>query len=502
MAERDRKAVIAIVGGGLSGTLVAAHLLSRKLTRDAAARARPLRVVIVERFQGKLARGVAYSTNDRVHLLNVPACNMSAFPEDSDHFLRWCQRNNISATKDTFVPRMLYGDYLEDVLQEAEDSANAGNSLERITDEVTAIDADEQADCAMLRLKHRGALYADRVVIAPGNYAPAHPHIPGATDFYAASPAYIRDPWKKDALSTLDLSCPILLIGTGLTMVDVALSLRTRGLRARLFAVSRHGLLPQSHREAQPIPSFDFSADDVTTIRALCRRLRERIERAHDDGYDWRACVNALRPLTQKLWQSLDAVERRRFLRHVRPRWEVHRHRMAPEVGAHIGDLISDGQLLLHAGRITSFREVEGEVEVTFRERGCEGINHVLQRVGYVINCTGPASDVRRIDDPLVRHLVEYNYATPDELGLGIEVSDNGSLINKLGDASSTLFTLGPWCKPLLWETTAAPEIRAQAAALADHLASSLGAIPASSRIPLTEASTVPREQSVYDWVI
>lgn len=497
MINEPERATIVVIGGGLGGTLVAAHLLARKVTKDA--RRRRLRVVLIERAAGRLARGVAYSTKDRVHLLNVPACNMSAFSDDTDHFLHWCERQGLAVTRDTFVPRMVYGEYLQDVLQDAKDSAAPGNALEIFDDEATAVDADEEAQCAMVRLNRRGTLFANRVVIASGNYAPLNPRFVSA-NFSSDSPSYIRDPWQTDALEAVDLQQPVLLVGTGLTMVDIALSLKSRGLQAPLFALSRHGLLPQAHREAQPLVAFDFPVDGAITARKLWRTVRERVRQIEDAGHDWRACVNALRPLTQRLWQALDATEQRRFLRHARPYWEVHRHRMAPEVAASIERLLIAGQLKIAAGRIETMREVDGQMEVAFRERGREDVSRL--RVGCVINCTGPASDVRRIDDTLIHHLLKYGYLAPDELGLGAEVSGGGALINLHGEESSTLFTLGSWRRPLLWETTAAPEIRAQAAALADHLATSLGAQPASLTMPHAETPIVPREQSVYDWVI
>lgn len=506
--------IVAIVGGGLSGTLVAVHLLRRRLT-DGEGRRRQLRVSLIERFDEKVARGVAYGTADLVHLLNVPACNMSAFPDEPDHFLRWCEGRSATAQvkRDDFVPRMTYGEYLRDVLLEAEGHAPAGNFLEQVSDETLAIDADERDEGrAMLRLRRGGAFYADRVVIALGNHEPCNPHIPdqNSADFYRSSARYVRDPWRKGALDQVDLTRPVFLIGTGLTMVDVALSLKTRGQSAPIFALSRHGLLPQAHREARPLPSGVEMTIEAPTARSLFRDLRRGVKEAESAGYDWRACVNAVRPLTQTMWRSLRFVERRRFLRHARPFWEVHRHRMAPQVGRAVEKMIETNQLRIAAGRITELRETKGgdAVEVSYRERGNGGVTdmtaliHALE-VGAVINCTGPASDPRRVDDALVRYLLEQEYLAPDALGLGAETSDDGALVNCRGEQSKTLFTLGPWRKPSLWETTAAPEIRAQAALLSDALIRSLGARDAfAGRRMTVETPITVREQSVYDWVI
>ncbi|HVG39102.1 MAG TPA: FAD/NAD(P)-binding protein, partial [Pyrinomonadaceae bacterium] len=358
----DGKMIVAVIGGGLSGTLVAAHLLTRRLIGAESDRA--LRVLLIEREARKMTRGVAYGTADDVHLLNVPACNMSAYPDAPDHFLRWCERADLPVGRDTFVPRKTYGVYLRDVLEEAGDHAAGGNELEQIYDEVISLEADERAQCAMLRLRYRGARYADRVVIACGNYAPTDPTIEGAADFYARSPLYTRDPWREGALDALDPTRPVLLVGTGLTMIDVALSLKERGFDAPLYALSRHGHLPQAHAEAVPLASFDFPIDGRLTTRRLFRAVRRKAVEAAEAGSNWRAAINNLRPLTQKIWQELDEEERRRFLRHARAYWEVHRHRMAPEIAAAVGAMVNSGQLKIHAGRLVALRQTGDWVEV------------------------------------------------------------------------------------------------------------------------------------------
>lgn len=499
------KMVFAIIGGGLSGTLLAAHLLTRRLIGAASDKA--LRILLIEREPKKMTRGVAYSTEDQVHLLNVPACNMSAYPDDPDHFLRWCERAGLRVGRDTFVPRKTYGAYLQDVLEEAKDMAAGENELEQIYDEVSALEVDEGERCAMLRLRYRGARYADRVVLACGNYAPANPPLEtpeetpdGTPDFYASSPNYLRDPWKTGALDALDPARPALLIGTGLTMIDIVLSLKERGFRAPLYALSRHGHLPQAHAETAPLTGFDFSVGATPTARQLVKKVRHKVKEANTSGVNWRAVVNNLRPFTQNIWRSLNEAERRRFLRHARSHWEVHRHRMAPEIGAAINEILTSGQLKIQAGRLLSFRQIDDEVEVAYQPRGSQTSAYL--HVGQVINCTGPSTNFDRIDDSLIRHLKERGYLMPDGLRLGLNASLDGALVNHDGEESGVLFTLGPFRKPQLWETTAAPEIRAQAAALAAQFAPALGAVAAQRFFTHQGSMTGVREQSLYDWVI
>lgn len=508
LTNKNSKATIVIVGGGLSGTLVAANLL-RRARSVAPGDDDKLRIVLIERAPSRLARGVAYSTNESAHLLNVPACNMSAYTDEPDHFLRWCARENLHVEADTFVPRRIFGKYLADVLREAERQAPSYVSLDTREDETVAVLTDEEANCAMLEMRRGGALYADRVVLAVGNYPPSDPWLAASdsSDFYRVSPSYTRDPWQRGALDNLDATRPVLLIGTGLTMVDVALALGERGFRAPLYALSRHGHLPQAHKEAMAYTAFDLPQDEGLTARELLRAVRARVRAAADIGYDWRAVVNALRPLTQKIWRSFDAEEKRRFLRHVRPLWEAHRHRMAPEVARRITQMIDFGALEIRAGRLTSLRTEGAEVEVIYRPRGCATTAGESLRVAQVINCTGPATDFGRIEDALIVSLRERGSLRPDALRLGIETDEDGALINEDGAVSRVLFTLGPLRKPFLWETTAAPEIRVQAAALAALLASSVSDATATTQMfaranfPLESAASV-RETSLYDWVI
>lgn len=457
--------VVAIVGGGLSGALVATHLLKNTLC--------PMHVILIER-KPSIGVGVAYSTQHPGHLLNVPARNMSAFPDDPTHFLRWLQ-NEFSTCDpslaaqfkpETFVPRQIYGDYIQSVLNEAQASAPKYIVFERLNDEVLSLKSEEEG--AILQLQSGKSVFAHRVVLALGNFSPANPTRDNA-DFYS-SHRYVRSYFATpEVLDSIDSEATLLLIGSGLTMVDLAIALQARGHRGKIHVVSRRGLLPQIHRQVTPYPPFLFQGEPFHTIRVLTRRVRQEIHRAEAQHSDWRAVIDSLRPFTQELWQGLSGVERCRFLRHVRSYWDAHRHRIAPQVGEKLSQLIENGQLLFHKGHLQGFQEASSSVRVKIQKR--HTLEHEFVEADWVFNCTGPQTDYTRLQHPLVVSLLEQGLIHPDPLFLGIETNQDGNVLDAQGQVSPFLFTLGPPQRGRLWETTAVPEIRIQAATLARELA-------------------------------
>lgn len=407
-------------------------------------------------------RGIAYGADQECHLLNVPAGRMSAFPDDPRHFSRWLSHDIYGAGY--FAPRKLYGTYIQTVLETVIAQAPANARLDWIRNEAVAI--LPHGSGAVIQLKTGQTLQADRVVLALGNFPPSDPDV--ADRSFYRSQRYVGDPWAPDALDHLAPTDPVVLVGSGLTMVDVALTLKARGHRSAIHAISRHGRLPQSHRMSAPYPPFLTAAQAPASTRILLRRIRREIERAAVAGYDWRAVIDALRPGTQALWQALPLVERRRFLRHVRSCWDVHRHRAAPEAAAAIEQLRQSEQLRVHAGQIDAYREQHDGVWVTYRPARRNTL--VELRASRVINCTGPESDYRKLQHPLIRHFLASGLARPDPLCLGLDTDAEGRLLDARGYASTFLYTLGPPCKGRLWETTAVPEIRGQAQALAQRL--------------------------------
>jgi uncharacterized NAD(P)/FAD-binding protein YdhS len=443
---------VAIIGGGFTGATLAAQLLHKS--------GGTISVILIER-NARLGRGVAYGTRCTEHLLNVRARNMSAYPDDPEHFLRWARLNHDPAvTPDDYLPRRLYGDYAAALLQQ-EIERHPGR-LEHVQGEAVSLARVEGA--AEIRLRTGRTLFANKVAIALGNFPPGDPRLPGKTPH---SQRYVPNPWAAGVPGDLARDSSVLLVGSGLTSVDVAITLRESGFGGTIHMLSRRGLLPQTHKATAACqPFWDHSSP--ISARGLLRLIRTQIEAAEQSGSDWRAVVDSLRPGTQEIWRSLSLPEQRRFLRHVRSYWDVHRHRVAPAVGARLASQIQNGQIKTHAGRITAYAEDGEGIDVSYRDRQNGELKRL--RVGRVINCTGPESDVRKVDNPLLTNLIREGMVRPDPLHLGLDVSQDGALIDADGAASDFLYTIGPVRKGSLWETIAVPELRVQVSELANTL--------------------------------
>ncbi len=451
---------IAIIGAGFTGTMLAVHLMQRAPM--------PLRVTLIER-SARFGQGVAYATRQAVHLLNVPAGRMSAYPDDEQHFVHWAFRHDQRIRGGSFAPRSLYGCYLRDQLRAVRATAAPESRLVQVGAEALSL-SRSAGDRLRIVCGGGNVLEADAVVLAVGHCPPADP--PCLTpDFYLRDPRYCRNPWLVDA-SDIDAGADVLMIGTGLTMVDAAATLHAHAHRGRIYAVSRRGLLPQSHRESMiaaaasaPLPGWESWP---RTARGLCAAVRAAVTRGAGAGVDWRDVMNSLRSITPALWLSLPQRERRRFLRHLRPFWESHRHRIAPAVGRTIRHLRESGQLQVIAGRVVSYEAAPDIVHAVVRARGTA--DEVRLRVARVINCTGPDSDLSRVRDPLIRSLREAGMIRADALGLGLDSDEDGHVIDGQGAIQPRLFVAGPLRRGMLWENVAVPELAVEAQRLASLL--------------------------------
>jgi uncharacterized NAD(P)/FAD-binding protein YdhS len=265
----------------------------------------------------------------------------------------------------------------------------------------------------------------------------------------------------------LDPAEPLLLIGSGLTTVDIALRLAQRGHRGPMLAISRRGLTPRTHAAGGTWPEFLHQQMPASAL-ALTKIMRQQIALAAAQGIAWQRVFDAVRPAVPGIWNGWSEFSRRQFLRHLRPRWDIHRHRMAPRVSDSLAKLQSSGALEILAGRIVGYRQEGRLVDCTLRLRG--GALRTF-RAGHVINCTGPGGDFSKIAVPLIAELRERRLAVPDALGVGVETRDC-AVIDGAGDASSWLFALGPLTRPAWWEITAVPEINLQIDRLVAQLSS------------------------------
>lgn len=447
---------ILIVGGGFSGTMLAVHLLRQS---------KCLSVAVVDR--GLLpGRGLAYSSPHRFHLLNVPAGEMSAWPDVPDDFLQWARTHyDTSLQPRSFPPRSMYGAYLGSLLESTLNEFGR-ERLEWIRDEARSL--HRQKGRLAVQTKDGLELLARVVVLATGNFPPANPRLPGLTD---SASSYFQFAWAKDVLENLPAAGSVLLLGSGLTSVDLIMALKSKGFRGVIHVISRKGLFPRPRRQQRPDEPWQVFGNEryPRTVRGLLRLVRSQVQEAADKGINWRAVIDSLRPATRDIWRSLPIDEQRRFLRHARSYWDVHRHRVAPEIADLLDDLQSDGHVRLHTGAVTRYSESDHRAEVHYQDRQT-GTVKTLQ-VDRVINCSGSETDCRRIDESFITSLFAQGFARPDRLFLGVDVDAHGALIDYKGTASHRLYAIGPPCKGCLWESTAVPEIRVQAAALAEHLA-------------------------------
>ncbi|MGI5228175.1 FAD/NAD(P)-binding protein [Actinoallomurus sp. CA-142502] len=461
-AVRHRVPVVAIVGGGASGTLTAVHLLRRATGSGV-----PLRVALIDR-DGRHGMGQAYATTDPRHLLNAGAAAMSALADDPDHLRRWTGRAGLEAAGSTFIPRGEYGRYLRELLDDVAGRTLPGGRLARLTGTVTALNRPEPYGPVRAHLANGGRIDADAVVLATGNRPPA------AGRVTAYGRRHIADPWAPGALAPIHDGAPVLILGTGLTMVDVAISVLGAHPDAVVYAVSRHGLLPRRHR-CTPAPPVEAPVPEgELRLSGLLAAVRAAVTAA---GGDWHGVVDALRPQVPSLWARLSVEDRRRFLTLVARYWEVHRHRIPPATADRIDAFRAAGRLRLLRGRLLSATPGPDEVTVRLDEGGGER----ELRVGWFVNGTGPAADVS--GDPLLCGLITAGLARPDPLRLGLDADETGALLDGAGRPQEKIFALGPPLRGLRYETTAIPEIRAQAAALAPHVLHAVAATPVPAQV-------------------
>ncbi|HZU51382.1 MAG TPA: FAD/NAD(P)-binding protein [Sphingomicrobium sp.] len=430
ITKSNRRTAVAIVGGGASGTILAAQLAKRGI-----------KSVIID-GSGRAGRGVAYSTRDEVHLLNVRAEAMSAWAGEPDHFAKRVAAQGREPR--SFAERQLFGEYLGEILDEAieKDATQVMHAM--------AVRAVKEGRNWRVGADDSSVVEANALVLATGNHEPDT-----IAAFDGMGSRFIGNPWGDAARAAVDdlasRDAAALLVGTGLTMVDLALSLDAAGHRGPAVALSRRGLVPRSHADftAAPVERGEVPRG----LRAILRWLRRR-----GAEVGWRAAVDSLRPHTHSIWQGLTGDEQRQFLRHARPWWDVHRHRIAPEVAAMVSRMIAEGRLQIVAGRIVSASATPAGIEVSYRRRGMKPLQS--KTFAYVFNCTGPLHSIARSKDRLLRSLLDAHEVKPDELGIGLHVDE----ACRAGDH---LWAMGALTKGRFWETIAVPDIREQAAAVA-----------------------------------
>ena len=269
----------------------------------------------------------------------------------------------------------------------------------------------------------------------------------------------------RHAAVRVDKDATVLILGTGLTMVDYVLSQLRDGYKGPIVAISRRGLLSMAHRRVDPSRIDEADIPFGASTSRLLRWFRYQIDAHVAEGGDWRSVVDAIRPFTQRLWRELPLVSKRSFLEHARAWWDVHRHRMAPEVETRITQALADGRLALIGAKVTGIEPNAGGALVCYRRRGKNEITSM--QVGKIVDCTGIVKDPRATTNPVVGSLFDKGLARVDPLHIGIEIDTDCAIINRDGLPSRRLFAVGPLTRAAFWEIIAIPDIRNQCAALA-----------------------------------
>jgi uncharacterized NAD(P)/FAD-binding protein YdhS len=461
---------IAIIGGGFSGTMTAVNLARFCEV--------PLRVTLINHGYPQ-GRGVAYSTRRPEHLLNVAARNMSALPEHPNHFVEWLRTRTEYAEmpdaelRETFMPRRIYGDYVRSLtLHYMQPIDRRGNV------ETTVID-DEAVDIATVQrgvrimLGSGSTLDADKVLLATGNEMPAE--LPGG-ETLATSSNYAANPWQDWESKLPPPTEAIVLLGTGLTTIDAIVTLLALDWRGTIHAVSRNGLLPQSHFKGVHHPEFPPADVDVaelglTRLAALvdehCRRLREA-------GENPAIVVDKLRSHTQRVWQAFSLAERREFIARHAAHWNVLRHRIAQPIHQQVARAITEGRLKITRGAVTRLEQAGARIRVHLNGTANSNGNHEHSPAhldgALVVNCTGPQTRFSATRSRLLRNLLASGIVQPDAIDLGIRIENNFAAVDHEGRPSPFLHVIGPLLRGTLWETIAVPELRGQALHVAEIL--------------------------------
>jgi uncharacterized NAD(P)/FAD-binding protein YdhS len=443
------KKTIAIIGGGVSGTLTAYHLIRRGTQA---------KVILIDP-RANLGMGLAYSTPTYRHLLNVPAGKISALPDQPNHFLDWLQKNHDPTMGGAdFAPRAVFGRYIQSLLQ----------TIPSLDHRQTAVmDCHVADELATLDLADGTRIVADAVILATGNFDPAP--LPGVAEEVISNGTYCHSAWEDSTYANLPHNAPVALIGSGLTAIDVLLRLREIGHRGQIITISRHGTFPNRHASYRPLETPVLAGTSPVKAREVLRAVHQAIR----SGMDWRAVVDSLRERTNELWLALPFDEQKRFRRHLQRRWEVVRHRMAPTIADQIEAEMNTGTLITLRGQLLSVTASMLGARVQFRTSH-EELREIA--AARVVNCTGPDMNYRRVESQLLHSLFAQGMIVAGPHETGLWTGEAGALCNLDGKFSNVLFYVGPGRQGTLLESIAVPELRRQAAELATVLAAKFAA--------------------------
>lgn len=442
---------IGIIGGGFSGSLLTFNLIKNSSS--------PLNITIFDNRK-EIGRGLAYSTKEDLHLLNVPVGKISAIHNESEHFYNWLKDNKKeNYEKNSFVSRKIYGDYIQDIFEKVKTQAKEKNIIVNTITNTKINSLDLINNEIELREQNNEKFNFDKVVLAIGNYAPSNPNIEN-NDFFN-SPNYYKDPWSIKDFEDFKNKESILIIGSGLTMIDIVMSLKMVNYKGKIYIISPHGYLPQKHQDY--IPYHDFLANINIPNKALdiFKIVHQEVIKAEKNNQDWRAVIDSLRPYSQKIWINFSDDERKRFMKFVRHKWGVLRHRIPIETYNIFNEMINNNQISVLTGRPKNIFESNDCITVKYKKSKTNDIEEL--KTNIIINCTGPESNFEKLQDPLILDMKSKNLFNTDSLKLGINTNDDYNLLDRNNHAINNIYTIGSLLKGKLWESIAVPELRVQA---------------------------------------
>jgi uncharacterized NAD(P)/FAD-binding protein YdhS len=456
---------LGVVGGGFSGAAFAVHLARIAPT--------PLTIEIIEP-RGQLGAGLAYGSCGPEHRINVPAERMTVFAENPRHFAEWLVRDDASfapphdpGEADPYVPRQVFGAYMAALVDEAKRGNPSASTIRHRQDRAVAL--SRSGSGWRVDLETGGPAIYDHVVVCSTYGAPPFrwPLSEGAE----ALPHLVRNPWDQAAVAAIPPDADVAIIGTGLTMCDAVATLRRNGHRGRVHAISRRALTPRPHAGFNTRYDLFEGRSPPSTALGLLRFVRSRIADVEAAGGEWQTVIDSLRRKLQVYWHTLPLAEQAKIARRLRPFWDVHRFRIAPQVADLIASGRAAGWLTISAGHILGIGRSDARFRIDWRPRRGERRG---EDVDAIINCTGPDSDIRRSDNPFLQSALREGHLGPDALRAGLAVDADGRLLSRSGSVSPGLWAAGPFARAVVGEATGVPEASAQARHVAEAIASEL----------------------------
>lgn len=429
---------IAIIGGGISGSLTVLQIIKQSK--------KPLTIFWFD-TQNKFCKGYAYNTFDEGHLLNVRANNMSVFPDEPSHFVNWLGVHHPKYSSKDFVSRKLFGDYVLHTFESLKDS-NPLITLYQIAEEVKSINKPND----FFEIKTHQNYQAQKIILGFGNFLPAHPRT--ISKEYISSKNYFQNAFNAQLTNQIQLHDHITIIGSGLTMIDMIVSLSHFNYQGKINVISPHAYIPQAHQE-NPLPSVDSFIDSkkIYSLSEILSLVNKQLKKAKKDNLNLHSVIDSMRPFLQNIWLNFSLDEKKQFLRHLRHKWGVARHRAPSQSMAIFNKLKSSNQLKLIKGRISDIISLKSGFDIIYSNQLDK--QQTLQ-TQLIINCTGPESDYSQLKSTLIQDLIKNQLISPDSIKYGINAQKDGYI-------SNNIYTIGPPLKGILWESVAVPEIRVQA---------------------------------------